>query len=96
MNTAPVIQGSQCGAINPASQTPTEPARAWLSTVATKMPAMMAHWLAQPRGEDKGQQLGLVADFGDGDQGGRGEECFHAQRVALRCWQCGQSLLHST
>jgi hypothetical protein len=40
-----VIQGSQCGAIRPASQTPTEPASAWLSTVATKMPAMMAHGL---------------------------------------------------
>lgn len=33
--------------------------------------------LLEPRGEQQRQQLGLVANFGEGDHAGRDEECFH-------------------
>ena len=36
--------------------------------------------LAQPRGEDEGQELSLVPDLGDGNQQGGGEESFQATR----------------
>ena len=32
--------------------------------------------LAESRGQQEGQQLGLVADFGQGNEAGRDEECF--------------------
>ena len=33
--------------------------------------------LAEARGENEGEQLGLVADLCDGDRTGRNEESFH-------------------
>src|SRR5690606_640439 len=41
MKLAPMIQGSQCAGIMVDSHTPKEPASAWLTMVAAKMPAMM-------------------------------------------------------
>jgi hypothetical protein len=50
-------------------------------------------WLAQPGGKHEGQQLCLVADLGDGDQGGRGEEALPCAPLSGSGLRCGQSVL---
>ncbi len=41
------------------------------------MPSDDGQRLLEARGQDEGEQLGLVADFGEGDDAGRDEKGFH-------------------
>ena len=69
MKTMPVTQRIVSGEENSAISVPTQPASAWLASVATRMPAMIAHGRRR-RGQHEGKQLCLVADFGERDEAG--------------------------
>ena len=55
---------------------------AWLTRVATKMPSDDRPGLAEARGEHEGEQLRLVAHFGERDDAGGDEEGFHEETPA--------------
>ena len=64
------IQRSTCGVSHCAASAPSQPASAWLSSVATRMPATIGHGLRIAGREQQREQLGLVADLGERDGAG--------------------------
>jgi hypothetical protein len=63
-----VIQGSQCGAINPRQPDSDRAGQCVVEYRGDENAGDDGPGLAQAGGEDEGQQLSLVADLGDGDQ----------------------------
>jgi hypothetical protein len=66
-NEAAKIQRNTPALIWVLTQAPRAPASAWLATVATKIPRTMGQGFFEASRQQQRQELGFVADFGQGD-----------------------------
>ena len=78
MKLAATTQRNTVGVSQCATSVPSQPASAWLSRVATRMPATIGHG-RRKRAASSSEQLRLVADFGERDGACGNEEGLHGR-----------------
>ena len=84
MKVTPSTQRIVSGPTQAATSAPIQAASAWLASVAQRMPRMIGQRLAIARRQHQREELRLVADLGDGNEGGGDEKRFHWRAFAQK------------
>ena len=79
-NDSATAQRSTSGGNAVRPKLPSQPASAWLASVAARMPAMIGSGFSEPRRQHEREELRLVADLAQRDHAHRYEEGFHGNR----------------